>query len=434
MFPGAVLAARLRADCYKARGKIAGKLMSGGRSEAEFSGETRKLIAMRAGYLCSIPRCNRVTIGPANERLQATCKGVAAHIYSAAGGGPRGPGGLTAEERRSPENGIWVCEDHGRLIDNNRGTDYPPGLLLSYKALHEARIARELGGISTPLGWLQSMTVHSSPVFAGPAEFTFGKLTLLVGNNESGKTALCEWLASFAQPRYLERWQTPYRGGAPVSVAVQYLDPLPHTASVSFTNGKFPRYESDGVFTAIPAAPLRIIFPDDLEFSARYRKTEKGDDLKLFADMLKLHPYEVLALCEQIPTGGTEHVQRIWFEDDETGVWMYGDLKGTVPGLPLRNFSGSECVKTMIEFSILAASRTAETNPTVIVLDHATRFDNDWLKHYGELLSSPSFGFQTVACMTTRDINLDELRWAGWKVVRLNGKAPAVTISEEIRA
>lgn len=404
-----------------------------GRTEAEFSQETRRLIATRAGYKCSMPLCNRLTIGPAAARAQTTCRGVAAHIYSAASSGPRGTGGLTAEERSSAENGIWVCENDGRLIDNNRGTDYPPAVLLSYKALHEARIARELDGISKPLGWLHSMTVHSSPVFAGKTEFKFGKLTLVIGDNESGKTALCQWLASLAHPSHLERWQTPHKSGKPLAFEVQYLDPLSHTAGVSFIDGDFPRYERDGAFTAIPLGPLQVIFPADLEFFAHQRKEERTDDLKLIAEMLKLHEYEILALCEQMPTRGTEHVKRVWFENNEEGVWMYADLKGTVPGLPLRNFSGGECVKIMIEFAILAAERMAEINPTVIVLDHASRFDNDWLTHYGEILSSSSFGFQTVACMTTREVDLEGLRWAGWKVVRLKGKAPSVTISENIR-
>jgi hypothetical protein len=409
------------------------EIMSKGRVEAEFSPDTRRLIAMRAGYKCSLPLCNRLTLGPAAERLHSTCRGVAAHIYSAAAGGPRGTGGLTSEERSSSDNGIWVCENHGRLIDNNRGTDYSPALLLSYKALHEARIARELDGVSTPFGWLQSMKVHSSSVFAGKAEFSFGKLTLVIGANGSGKTALCQWLASLAHPRYLERWQKPLKNGQPLAFEVKYLDPHSHTAGVSFIDSDFPRYERDSVFSAIPTTPIEVIFPSDLEFYERPSNEGKQDDLKLLADTLKLHPYEVLALCDQIPKDGTGHVKRIWFEKDDDGIWLYADVKGTVPGLPLRNLSGGECVKIVMELAILAAKRKAETKPTVILLDHAWRFDSDWLKHYGELLSSPSFGFQTVACMPMREINLDELRWVGWKVIRLKGQVPSVTVSEEIR-
>ncbi len=84
------------------------------------------------------------------------CIGKAAHIHSAAEGGPRGAGGLSPEERRSTANAIWLCSDHADLVDKNRGTDYPPGLLISYKDMHEARVARELGGVFESLGWVET--------------------------------------------------------------------------------------------------------------------------------------------------------------------------------------------------------------------------------------------------------------------------------------
>jgi hypothetical protein len=87
----------------------------------------------------------------------------------------------------------------------------------------------------------------------------------------------------------------------------------------------------------------------------------------------------------------------------------------------------------LMEFAILAANRLAARNPTVLVLDAAATLDTGWLKAYGEILSSPTMGFQTVACIPTRNLNLDELRWAGWKVIRLEGKPPDVTISFEVR-
>jgi hypothetical protein len=72
--------------------------------------------------------------------------GIAAHIYSAAPGGPRGQGGLTKGELEQPENCIWLCSDHAKLVDNNRGIAFPPETLLSYKALQEARMMREVKG------------------------------------------------------------------------------------------------------------------------------------------------------------------------------------------------------------------------------------------------------------------------------------------------
>lgn len=44
--------------------------------------------------------------------------GEASHITAAAPGGPRYDPTLTSEERKSPENGIWLCKDHAKAVDS----------------------------------------------------------------------------------------------------------------------------------------------------------------------------------------------------------------------------------------------------------------------------------------------------------------------------
>lgn len=65
--------------------------------------------------------------------------GVAAHIVAAAKRGPRSDPSLSAEQRRSEANGIWMCAIHAKWIDDN------PSLatvakLQEWKAAHEAEI------------------------------------------------------------------------------------------------------------------------------------------------------------------------------------------------------------------------------------------------------------------------------------------------------
>lgn len=45
--------------------------------------------------------------------------GVAAHITAAAAGGPRYDPTLTEAERSHPDNGIWLCQNCAKLIDND---------------------------------------------------------------------------------------------------------------------------------------------------------------------------------------------------------------------------------------------------------------------------------------------------------------------------
>ena len=86
----------------------------------EFSPTTKDLLAKRAGYMCAFPGCRRLTVGPSEDRAtQTTMVGVAAHITAASARGPRYDASLSSEERYSERNGIWTCQTHGKLIDDN---------------------------------------------------------------------------------------------------------------------------------------------------------------------------------------------------------------------------------------------------------------------------------------------------------------------------
>jgi hypothetical protein len=69
--------------------------------------------------------------------------GVGAHITAASPGGPRYDPSLTPEQRASAENGIWLCQNDGKLIDNDV-TRFTVELLKSWKAQAEATAAQEL--------------------------------------------------------------------------------------------------------------------------------------------------------------------------------------------------------------------------------------------------------------------------------------------------
>ncbi|WP_412558020.1 hypothetical protein [Thalassospira sp. MIT1370] len=90
--------------------------------ENQFSAPTKRTLSERAGFRCSFPGCDRVTIGPneeSDEKSSAT--GMACHIYSAGNSLPaRRKGNLLSKEfLSSPENGIWMCYFHGKQIDTD---------------------------------------------------------------------------------------------------------------------------------------------------------------------------------------------------------------------------------------------------------------------------------------------------------------------------
>ena len=83
----------------------------------EFSKKTKDTLAKRVNYLCSNPKCGRLTIGPSEDETKSILVGVAAHICAAAKNGPRYNSELSMSERTSVNNGIWLCSYCSVLID-----------------------------------------------------------------------------------------------------------------------------------------------------------------------------------------------------------------------------------------------------------------------------------------------------------------------------
>ena len=85
----------------------------------DFRNAVRELLAKRVAVRCSNPGCARNTSGPRSDPNQSITIGVAAHISAASLGGPRYDSSMTTEERRSVENGIWLCQSCSKLIDSD---------------------------------------------------------------------------------------------------------------------------------------------------------------------------------------------------------------------------------------------------------------------------------------------------------------------------
>jgi hypothetical protein len=127
------------------------------RGRDDFSSGVRQDLCDRVGGLCSRPDCRAPTKGPKYGSTKAMNIGRAAHIYGAAAGGPRFNEKQTAEERRSFQNGIWLCANDATEIDADEHR-FSPDLLRSWKLEAEAYAHANLGrrplcvGTTSPLG------------------------------------------------------------------------------------------------------------------------------------------------------------------------------------------------------------------------------------------------------------------------------------------
>jgi len=112
----------------------------------DFNSTVRDRLAKRVGMKCSCPDCRMPTAGPASD-LGITNVGVAAHISAASPGGPRYEELMTPEARSDITNGIWLCQTHAKLVDDDELT-YTPAVLREWKDTSEHMAALEARGFA----------------------------------------------------------------------------------------------------------------------------------------------------------------------------------------------------------------------------------------------------------------------------------------------
>lgn len=125
----------------------------------DFSLTIKDLLAKRVGYKCSNPNCRKPTIGPRIEKNKVVNIGVAAHITAASEGGPRFNSLLTSNERKQIDNGIWLCQNCAKLIDND-ANKYTIELISKWKQISELSASLEL---EKKTEMSQNLQVDNSP-------------------------------------------------------------------------------------------------------------------------------------------------------------------------------------------------------------------------------------------------------------------------------
>jgi hypothetical protein len=114
----------------------------------DFTEDVKRILAARAGTVCSNADCRALTAGPQDDG-RAVNVGVAAHITGAAAGGPRYNAALSPEERRHSDNGIWLCQNCAKLVDNDV-VRFPEQVLRAWKADAENRARNSVGKTAAP--------------------------------------------------------------------------------------------------------------------------------------------------------------------------------------------------------------------------------------------------------------------------------------------
>ncbi len=204
------------------------------KSRDDFNDDTLRRLAGRSGHMCAFPGCRRLTVGPSDDRQSGlSMVGVGAHITAASAGGPRYDGSISKEERRSESNGVWMCQTHGKLVDDNT-SKHTVEELKRWKSQHEDWVFRRLAnGPQHVRNGLSRFRIAGIGPFHqnGPHELKLGRVTVVLGNNGAGKSTLCEALAAFSgEPAFgifAQRWRFGVTAGdASIEVSVTEQDVL----------------------------------------------------------------------------------------------------------------------------------------------------------------------------------------------------------------
>jgi len=115
----------------------------------DFPEDVKRVLSFRVSTACSNPLCQADTSGPQEDPDKAVNLEVAAHITSASPGGARYNPSLTPEQRSDIDNGIWLCQNCAKLIDNDI-PQHPESILRAWKTLAEHQAAMSVGKTKTP--------------------------------------------------------------------------------------------------------------------------------------------------------------------------------------------------------------------------------------------------------------------------------------------
>lgn len=367
----------------------------------EFTASTKRILASRAGYQCSHPECDMITIGPGDKSDQISSVGEAGHIYSAAKNGPRGQNGLSEHDLKSVNNGIWLCKTHARLVDVNKGHGFTASQLISWKLLHEEAIKRKQGRIRRNVGWISKIIIISSPIFKDHSVINLGKVTLIESSrNCAGKTAICEWLSVLGSGNSPRRW-IPSRG-KDIKFCINVFMPENHEVSVSIEKNSY-NMRIDGVDSPFCSLPFKSFFFGNEIFEVQNRND------------LRESEYLCRALCVDINTltklfgrvGLSEYskVRKIELikTDDPNDVEC--TLRGRDFTTSMNAMSGGETNSILFELLIAKIQSYAEFTPLILFIESAeTSFDPSLIRHYLDFLNSSEISFQTIVTSLSSNV------------------------------
>lgn len=379
----------------------------------EFSAKTKKEIAGRAGYRCSFTGCNALLIGPNGDTTIEL--GECAHIYSAAGEGPRGQANLSEDAIKSAENGIYLCHKHHKLIDSADGCEkFDAQSLLQMKEAHEYEVSCEIGIQQRPMTRIKSLTFVKHPYFEDNTTFNLTKTTVLEGGNGSGKTAFIESLFAILTGKIGDRWQNDE-----MEALVTIDNPISQAIRYHYQEDVSRYYDSDNNHIGFCPYDIEVFLLRDNNIPF----TSGIDDIKTIAHQLNTTEANVLTMIESVELVDPLMATQVAFATvaDSEGKEHDSLLLKMVDSGELRHYfqlSSTQQSGFLLDLVSGYMRRVSKYKHALLLIDWGAfcSFDDLWKNKYLSSLQKTGNNVQTVI---TTPHSFDNIVVGGWNIIKM---------------
>ena len=374
----------------------------------DFSPRTRRVISARAGYRCSYPGCGRPLIGPGEGADGIISLGEVAHIYSGSQEGPRYDKSISKEQLQSPQNGVFLCRHHHRLVDSIE-TKFTSADLIRMKDRHEFQISSEIGVLTHPAVWIDSITINQFSLFQDGTNVSLGRINHIYGEHGLGKTAFLEVLSAALTSIPNDRWQ---RHQVSLNIRVR--------SGVDRLNTIAVRMKDNRVTFQIGQRDLPLFAEPYFVVYLRRSLRRNADDV------------EAIRSCYDFPQGFLERLiatpglrgittSDYSLETTRTVPYISRNLRVEVGNNWVQTFdtcSGSEQGRVVLDLGIAAALSMCRHRPVVLLIDwvNITSLNIERFVPYIDFLFSSQALFQTIFVSPDP---IEKLPWTGWQRVEL---------------
>ncbi|KAB0672440.1 hypothetical protein F6V30_07720 [Oryzomonas sagensis] len=364
----------------------------------DFTDKTKRVLAERAGQQCSNPNCGHSTAGPSDaDSKKSTLLGKAAHITAAAEGGPRYDAKLTSEERKSPENGIWLCAECADRVDKKENEhQFPVELLKHWKQFNESVTGTDYASLQDRAHYpVRKLRIVDFGGVIGDITINFGALTLFYGTSKLNQS-VCDLLRTFSEREKFEQTRQPRSGVRSwnygiipivekISLGVTVLTSEPRYFAeagklhITLSDAKdfVVRTTTDDVAIFVGDAPLPVFSPvlnivtirknfESVVFSGD--SEEEFDDIRGLSTFFGVSVKEIRDCIQGVASDISLFNYNYKLENESN---LLIKLSHNRDFLPIRVLSSGELKRFILDMAIRVATYSSRVRPTVMTINQS---------------------------------------------------------------